>query len=63
MGVSMEAAPIAVGADTAADGDASEELAATEIGRNDWTDGADRLGTMVRLEVGRDGPGTATTLA
>ena len=61
----MAAAPIAVGADTAADGDASEELAATEIGRNDGTDGADRLGTMVRLrlEVGRDGPVTATTFA
>ena len=59
----MGAAPIAVGADTAADGDASEELAATKIGRNDWSDGADRLGTMVRLEVGRDGPGTVATFA
>jgi hypothetical protein len=59
----MAAAPGAGAGDTEADGDASEELAATEIGRNDWTDGADRLGTMVRLEVGRDGPGTATTLA
>jgi hypothetical protein len=53
MGVSMEAAPFAV--NTAADGDASEELA--EIGRNDW---ADRLG---RLEVGRDRTGNVATFA